>query len=77
MVALRRCPFCGGEASIREFANGHKGSGEFTASYECGCPKCKMMFRADSVFKLVDGYPKFTVNGFEKCVEAWNTRADD
>ena len=41
---LKPCPFCGGKAEIREYANGHKGSGEFTANYEVGCNKCKIKF---------------------------------
>lgn len=59
---------------MREYANGHKGSGEFTASYECGCEKCKMQFRFESIFRLENGQPKFSQNGYDKCIEAWNNR---
>jgi hypothetical protein len=74
---LKACPFCGGKAGIREFANGHRGSGDFTANYEVGCEKCKIYFRYESVFRLVKGQPKFEMNGYDKCVEAWNRRAED
>ena len=39
MEGLKPCPFCGGEATIKEYANGHKGNGEFTAQYKVGCDK--------------------------------------
>ena len=77
MAELKPCPFCGGKANIREFAHGHSGAGEFTASYEVGCPKCKIVFRYDSRFVLENGIPKFKENGYEKCVEAWNRRAGE
>ena len=74
---LKPRPFCGGKAEMREYANGHKGSGEFTASYEVKCPKCKIYFHYDSVFTLKKGQPVFEQNGYEKCIEAWNRREDD
>lgn len=74
---LKPCPFCGGEAYVREYAFGHSGSGGFTASYEVGCTMCKIAFKSDSKFTLKNGQPVFTVNGYEKCVNAWNRRAND
>lgn len=74
---LKPCPFCGGEAAFREYGNGHKGTGEFTACYEIGCAKCKIYFRFDSVFRLKNGQPIFETNGYDKCIEAWNRRVDN
>lgn len=74
MAELKPCPFCGGKAYIREYAHGHGGNGCFNASYECGCSNCKIAFKANSEFSLKNGYPVFSVNGYEKCVEAWNRR---
>ena len=74
---LKPCPFCGGDAAIREFATGHKGNGEFSASYKVGCEKCSIYFTRESRFTLENGYPKFIVNGYETATELWNRRADD
>ena len=74
---LKPCPFCGGEATVREYAHGHAGSGEFTASYEVKCPDCQIRFQFDSHFSLVNGQPVFKQNGYEKCVEAWNRRVSN
>ena len=75
MDKLKPCPFCGGEATIKHFSSGHNGNGMFTASYKVGCNKCKIDFIHTSEFKLVDGQPKFIVNGFDEAIEAWNRRA--
>ena len=45
---LKPCPFCGGEATIREFACGSTGNGGFSASYEVGCKDCKIKFLRES-----------------------------
>lgn len=71
---LKPCPFCGGEATITEYASGHKGNGTFTADYKAGCDKCKIHFCHNSEFCLVDGQPRVTVNGYKLAVEAWNRR---
>ena len=71
---LKPCPFCGKPASFREYANGHKGGGEFTAFYEVGCKSCDVFIRRMSKFTLQNGYPLFEVNGFEEAVNLWNTR---
>lgn len=77
MNELKPCPFCGAKANIREYGCGHNCAGEFTASYEVKCPDCQIKFQFDSRFSLVNGQPVFKQNGYEKCVEAWNRRAND
>lgn len=75
---LLPCPFCGEQAYITEFEIGHnKGDGTFTASYKVGCNKCKIYFYRKSEFLLVDGQPKFIINGYELATEAWNRRANN
>lgn len=74
---LKPCPFCGGKATIKQFASGHKGDGTFTASYKVGCDECKIHFTHNSEFQLVDGQPKFLINGFDVATGAWNRRVDD
>ena len=73
-IKLKPCPFCGGKATMREYSNGHKGNGEFTASYKVGCEKCQIYFLRESRFVLENGYPKFIVNGYETATGLWNTR---
>ena len=74
---LKPCPFCGGEATIREFACGSTGNGGFSASYEVGCKDCKIKFLRESKFSLINGHPVFSKNGYEECINAWNRRAND
>lgn len=74
---LKPCPFCGGEATIREFACGSTGNGEFSASYEVGCKDCKIKFLRESKFSLINGHPVFSKNGYDECINAWNRRAND
>ena len=74
---LKPCPFCGGKATIREFACGSTGNGEFSASYEVGCKDCKIKFLRESKFSLIDGHPVFSENGYDECIDAWNRRAND
>lgn len=77
MAELKTFPFCGGASYIREYAFGHSGSGGFIASYEVGCSHCKIAFKENSKFTLQNGQPIFAVNGYEKCVEAWNRRVTE
>ena len=75
MSELKHCPFCGGEAHVKEYANGHKGDGVYVASYQVGCDKCKIYFTRNSEFRLADGQLEFKVNGYDLAVNLWNTRA--
>ena len=74
---LKPCPFCGGEATIREFACGSAGNGWFSASYEVGCKDCKIKFLRESKFSLINGHPVFSKNGYDECIDAWNRRVSD
>ena len=74
---LKPCPFCGGEAKLREHGNGYDGNGWFIASYEVSCERCRIYFDFESRFILKNGQPEFLQNGYEKVVEAWNRRADN
>lgn len=75
MNKLKPCPFCGGEASIKEYDNGYKSDGLYVASYKVGCNKCKIYFTRNSEFRLADGQLEFKVNGYDLAVNLWNTRA--
>lgn len=74
---LKPCPFCGGKAYIQKLTSGYTGSGEFIAGYEVGCKTCNIKFKAESRFALIDGQPVFKTNGYDRCVEQWNRRADN
>lgn len=75
MSELKSCPFCGGEASIKEYNNGYKSDGLYVASYQVGCNKCKIYFTRNSEFRLANGQLDFKVNGYDLAVNLWNTRA--
>lgn len=74
---LKPCPFCGGQATIREYSVGHKGNGTFTASYKCGCEKCNISFTRESEFVLEKGLQKFIRNGYDQVKELWNRRVNN
>lgn len=76
-VELKSCPFCGGQATMREYSCGHGGNGEFSASYEVKCSECGIKFNRESRFRLINGQSVFSVNGYDECVEAWNRRTKD
>lgn len=72
---LKPCPFCGKEAIMQKKSSGHKGSGEYTASFFIGCDSCKIGFTRESTFVLDCGEVSFIRNGYEEAKELWNTRA--
>lgn len=74
MPELKPCPFCGEKANLRQCGNGHSGNGEYIATFEAGCEKCKIKFTRESRFILENGYPKFSINGYEEVIRLWNTR---
>lgn len=74
MSELKPCPFCDGEAHVKESANRYKGDGIYVASYQVGCDKYKIYFNRNSEFRLVNGQPKFDVNGYDSATNLWNTR---
>lgn len=74
MPDLKPCPFCGGEAYVREYNFGHSGGTGFYASHEIGCRGCNIAFTATSTFSLCCGELEYTKNGYERCLEKWNRR---
>lgn len=74
---LKPCPFCGKEATMRKNCNGHKGSGEYTATFFIGCDSCRIGFTRESIFVLGFGEVSFIRNGYEEAKELWNTRAKE
>ena len=64
MVELKPCPFCGGEAKISECSTMiEEFTGNFIATYKCGCDKCKIYFARESKFVFKCGEPKLICNG--------------
>lgn len=74
---LKPCPFCGGKATIREKGHGYTGAGEFLIYHEIGCCQCEITFEGESRFRIKDGQAVFSVNAYEKCINAWNRRTSD
>lgn len=79
MEELKKCPFCGGAASVISKHQGLSAKGNFAEGYEVGCRSCGAniarkfqgeFFRKGSEFFIVK-------DGYSDAVKAWNTRAGD
>ena len=76
MSELKPCPFCGGKATIKTISRGY-GSNGFTEAYNVGCDNCKIYFKEESIFCIQNGTPIFLMNGYDRCFEIWNRRANN
>lgn len=76
-VELKKCPFCGGNASLTEYGAVHEGDGVFTTSYKCGCSECGIFFNRKSRFYMEGTEVKFLENGYEYVTDHWNNRAGE
>ena len=75
---LKACPFCGGKATIiQETCEYSFEVAAFIARYKVMCTHCRVSLTRTSKFRLIDGQPIFSLNGYDKCVDAWNRRASD
>ena len=74
---LKPCPFCGGQAYIKEKNCTHYRDGTFGATYYVGCDTCGFSLCNISEFCLEAGQVVFKQNGYEKCVDQWNKRVGD
>lgn len=72
---LLPCPFCGGQASIRYASCCKKENETFILSHRAACDRCNMYFCCKSEFRIMDGQPKFTVNGDKLTINACSRRS--
>lgn len=75
-MGLKPCPFCGGEATIKQWSSG-KAKEMYTAAFKCGCNKCEIWFYGNTAFSLVEGVPTLSADGYKQAIEAWNRRCLD
>lgn len=75
-VMLRACPFCGGEATSNIRAYGYS-TETFTATHVIGCNQCNIKFEAESAYTVKNGDIVTLRDGYKKCVEKWNRRAEN
>ena len=73
---LKPCPFCGGEPISNIRAYGYS-TNTFTAIHVIGCNQCHIQFEEESVYTIKNGEIVTLRNGYKKCVEKWNRRADN
>lgn len=73
---LKPCPFCGGEATSNIRAYGYS-TNTFTAIYVIGCNQCHIQFEEESVYTIKNGEIVTLRDGYKKCIEKWNRRAEN
>ena len=79
MAELKRCPFCGGNPTLRRCSTGTKGL-KFLAGYEVKCDFCRMAQtkQFETVFDFeLNGEVVFEKDGRKEAIEAWNRRANE
>ena len=73
-IKLLPCPFCGGEAYIKNRANGYSSS-VFTKGAEVGCSECNIHFFGESSFEVSANMDIYVLeDGIGKMIDRWNTR---
>lgn len=77
---LKPCPFCGGNALLRLKGVGIEGDSH-TEDWEILCSSCgatpsKALFKSKFIV-TVDGEVKYSLNGLNDAIEAWNRRITD
>ena len=74
---LKKCPFCGGGAYLRQYYYGYVADGA-RPYYGCRCLKCGVSgreFVGESPY--VDGHEQLDDMARRKAIEAWNTRVPE
>lgn len=78
MVALKPCPFCGGNARAKTDSCGVDGSGLFYQLHSVSCTKCGAStwktFRSE--FRRDSGEFNLLRDGYIEAVSDWNRRAE-
>ena len=77
MSELKPCPFCGGEANIKNM-DLHTRDGSIRAYWRVKCSKCQTEKGYTSIYCLRDDDTLFVAfDGRKRAIDAWNRRADD
>ena len=80
MIILENCPFCGGEARLRQMTSGFRtGRAMITNSYVAGCDECRIWTSSceSEIWQDDKGQIHVDKNGAEDAARAWNKRVHD
>ena len=80
MTKLKRCPFCGGDASLIQVTGGTKlNPATITNRYIVRCNKCDMASPCfdSNIWQDKNGEVHVDANGAELAIGAWNMRVGD
>lgn len=80
MDELKRCPFCGGKAILRNTEQDYAGDIliKVKNAYVVGCENCNIFTRTfkSCIWQGEDGKVHVDANGAEEAINAWNRRVD-
>ncbi len=76
---LRNCPFCGGKAESfkSDFAKYGEDGKKFKRKRLVACPECRIGIENMDVIRLEKGKTIIEIDGYTKCIEAWDRRVDN
>ena len=74
-IELKPCPFCGGEAYLKLVSKSY--GDHYGATFAIGCADCRYQFKEESRWAISRGEMMIITDGYEKCIERWNRRADN
>ena len=79
-ISLKRCPFCGGKATLKRLSNGLKSCPNTTIidewKVECNNKCCYTQNFNDVIFHADNGEVVVEHNGAAEAAAAWNTRKE-
>lgn len=78
MDEIKPCPFCGGEAKLKQLATGHNG-GHIINHYTVLCEKCRIQTSVgiSDIYQDEHGVICIIKNGAEEVINIWNLRESE
>ncbi len=79
MSELKPCPFCGGEAKLKQLTIGHNNEGHILNHYTVLCEKCRIQtpMGISDIYQDGEGVIRIINNGAEEVINIWNLRESE